>query len=251
MYGVTIMSLPGGLLTAHLEKLPYFVEVAASGSFRKASERLRIAQPSLSKAIAVLETACGARLFERRRQGTRLTPEGERLLETAREILRAAARYASGPVAGEAPRQLGFVTHELLLPSLAPGLAAAADKGVSLEIKTAPSVTRLLSWITDYEADAGVIASPEPRPGLCVAPLFEDRYGLLCSAGFAKRYLSEQSKPLTLTELRALPLIMAPQVLAGTNETLAERLKRMALGLEPKHVVGSLESVAALTGEGF
>jgi DNA-binding transcriptional LysR family regulator len=44
---------------------------------------------------------------------------------------------------------------------------------------------------------------------------------------------------------------MAPQVLAGTNETLAERLKRMALGLEPKHVVGSLESVAALTGAGF
>lgn len=238
-------------LTAHLEKLPYFLEVAARGSFRKASETLRIAQPSLSKAIAVLETACGVRLFERHRRGTTLTPEGERLVTTARLILRAAAAYETGAAAPAGPPLLRFVTHELLLPALAPGLAAATGKTLGLEIKTNPSVGQLLALIEDHQADAGVVGATTARRGLAFRSLVTDPYALACSPAFARAALPRVRRPLDLEDLRRLPVILAPGVLAGTNETLGARLLRHGLDLAPKHVVGSLESVAVLAAHGF
>ena len=53
-----------------LRQLQYALAVAETLSFRRAAERCRVAQPSLSTQIAQLESALGVRLFERdRRRG--------------------------------------------------------------------------------------------------------------------------------------------------------------------------------------
>ena len=72
-----------------LRQLKQFVAVAELLSFRRAAERLHMAQPPLSVAIRKLEDELGAQLFERRGRGIRLTAAGEAALATARRCLAA------------------------------------------------------------------------------------------------------------------------------------------------------------------
>jgi DNA-binding transcriptional LysR family regulator len=80
-----------------LRQLRYFVAVAEAGSFRAAAERLHISQPPLSRQVADLERALGARLFERRPSGVELTPAGRDALPRAEAILRQAQELAQAP----------------------------------------------------------------------------------------------------------------------------------------------------------
>src|SRR5271165_6440278 len=69
--------------------LRYFVTVAEEGQVTRAAERLHIAQPALSQAIAQLECDLGLQLLERQPRGVTLTPAGEVFLEKARTVLAA------------------------------------------------------------------------------------------------------------------------------------------------------------------
>ena len=64
-----------------------FVTVAEQGTVSKASTRLGIAQPALSRQIKDLEEELGIRLFDRIRRRLVLTGEGEQLLGDCRGVL--------------------------------------------------------------------------------------------------------------------------------------------------------------------
>ena len=70
-----------------LEQLRYIVEIADTGSFTLASERLFIAQPSVSQAVNALEKELNMTLFTRFRTGTVPTAEGLIVIEHARRVL--------------------------------------------------------------------------------------------------------------------------------------------------------------------
>jgi DNA-binding transcriptional LysR family regulator len=74
---------------SELRHLRYFVTVAEEGQMTRAANRLHIAQPALSQAIAQLESRLGVELFARHARGMRLTPAGEAFLEAARTALTA------------------------------------------------------------------------------------------------------------------------------------------------------------------
>jgi DNA-binding transcriptional LysR family regulator len=75
------------VMDVHGRDLRYFVAVAEELHFTRAAERLFVSQPALSKQIRMLERQLGAPLFERDRQGVRLTPVGTALLPHARDVL--------------------------------------------------------------------------------------------------------------------------------------------------------------------
>lgn len=75
-----------------LRHLRYFVAVSEERSFVHAAQRLRVAQPALSRQIRDLEAEVGATLFERLPRGVRLTPAGEAFLPDAHAALGSAAR---------------------------------------------------------------------------------------------------------------------------------------------------------------
>src|SRR5512142_2922194 len=105
-----------------LRQLQYALAVAETLSFRRAAERCRVAQPSLSARVAALEEALGVRLFERNRRRVLVTPAGAEVLERARAVTGAAdalvegARGAADPLAGR-------------LPAAPPGVAGGEDVG--------------------------------------------------------------------------------------------------------------------------
>ncbi len=70
-----------------VRQIDCFVAVAECGSFRAASERLGVSQPSVTAQIAALEKLLGVKLFERTRSGALLSPAGRTLLVNARRIL--------------------------------------------------------------------------------------------------------------------------------------------------------------------
>ncbi len=69
-----------------LRHLRYFTMVANERSFRRAADKLHIAQPPLSRQIQQLEDELGVRLLDRGRPVT-LTAPGRYLLESAQELL--------------------------------------------------------------------------------------------------------------------------------------------------------------------
>jgi LysR family transcriptional activator of nhaA len=66
--------------------LRYFWAVAKEGSLRKASEKLRISQPSMSTQIGLLESALGEDLFRPRGRSVELTEFGQMIYGYAEEI---------------------------------------------------------------------------------------------------------------------------------------------------------------------
>ena len=75
-----------------LRQLDSFVRVAEAGSFSRAAVALNLAQPTLSRQVALLERRLGQRLLVRTGRGAAPTEAGELLLVHARTMLEIARR---------------------------------------------------------------------------------------------------------------------------------------------------------------
>jgi LysR family transcriptional regulator, nitrogen assimilation regulatory protein len=76
----------------NLRALSNFLRVAETGSLKGAADVVHIAQPALTRQIALLEEEFGAKLFLRHHRGVTLTEAGERLREHAERILAEVSR---------------------------------------------------------------------------------------------------------------------------------------------------------------
>jgi LysR family hydrogen peroxide-inducible transcriptional activator len=169
-----------------LRNLRYFQTVARTGHFGRAADACAISQPALSMQIRELETHLGTRLFERTRDGARLTEAGRETLRHADRILgsvadlEAQARRAQGPLTG--PFRLGVIPSvaPYLLPRLLPAvLERIPNARLTLrETLTATLVDELLSG----DLDAVIASLPLDHPDLAERPLFADPFMLAVAA---------------------------------------------------------------------
>lgn len=119
--------------------LRFFVAVCEELNFRKAAERLHLAQPALTRHIQTMETALGVQLFERDKRHVALTSAGRAAFERARQLLRdmddlvlATQRAARGEIGSLRVGFISFVAYEYLPAILRSFRQEFPDVGVEL-----------------------------------------------------------------------------------------------------------------------
>src|SRR5258708_15213615 len=113
------------LESMELRHLRYFVTVAEELNVSRASARLRISQPAVSRQLRDLEEELGVNLFHRQKSGFKLTVAGENFLAHARDLLRRSHNAAQAMAAFRKPAKatlrVGYIAPalaNLLTPAL-------------------------------------------------------------------------------------------------------------------------------------
>jgi DNA-binding transcriptional LysR family regulator len=160
-----------------LRHLRYFVAVAEELHFRRAAERLHVAQPAVSQQVRKLEVELGVRLFDRSQRDVALTNAGAALLPEAYRVLRQAetARAAARGASDRPGLRVGYVPTALRasiprtlrrLVAAMPNLQTTIEPGSGLE---------LVDAVRAGELDAAVVSLPVPTADVRVTPLGEQR----------------------------------------------------------------------------
>ncbi len=166
-----------------------FLAVARAGQFVAGAKRLHLDHATASRRVAALETALGAKLFDRRTTGARLTSAGERFLAAA-EQMESAFLHAQGEVSGldvelagdvriGAPD--GFSTY-YLAEALGPFIAK--NPALRVQLLPLPRLTPLARREVDI-----VVGLDKPESGRFVARKLTDyTLGLYASAAYLEAH---------------------------------------------------------------
>lgn len=155
--------------------------------FSLAAERCNVTQSAFSQMIAKLEADVGLRLVDRDRRRVSLTPDGDRLVASARRMiaeldeigadLRDRASMGKGRVA--VATSPPFAAHWL------PPLIAqyrAKYPGIRVELfDRLPQ--RCLDLVRERQADFAILSAPGPLAGLQYRVLLQESFVLACPAG--------------------------------------------------------------------
>lgn len=172
-----------------LDKLEMFIAVAREGHFGRAAASLGITQPSLSGGIRQLEDQLGVQLIVRGSRYGGLTPEGQTALVWARRIvgdarqLRDEMRLTRHGLSGRL--RLAAIPTSLTWAAQLAASFTARHPNVRISILSRTS-TEVLSLLDNLEVDAGIsYLDNEPMGRVSTAPLYEERYLLVCGQGSA------------------------------------------------------------------
>ncbi|MDL5156224.1 LysR family transcriptional regulator [Actinomycetospora termitidis] len=231
-----------------LRRLRYFAIVAEELHFRRAAERLHIAQPGLSQQIRVLERELGSTLFERNTAGVSLTDAGRVLLAEGVPLLREAERVAAHVRAAAEGRSGTLrVVHSR---SLTDGLPDELVRSFSAERPKAEVVvesawtTRNLAMIRSGEAEAAFVRLPlSDADDLGLLPLGSTELVLVLPASHPlARRRSVQTADLVELEVVTWPRAQAP----GYFDDVARRIwdgpppEPVAVEPDPEHLLAAV-----------
>ncbi|HEX6354945.1 LysR family transcriptional regulator [Actinophytocola sp.] len=173
-------------------QLEYFVAIVEHGGFTHAARALRVAQPSLSRAIGKLEHELGVALFHRVGRNAVLSNAGELMVERARlvlrdlDALRAAARAVGTGAAGRV--DVAATSSSALEPVIST-IAALREHhpGVTVSTSSALSAAEVVAMVLQGRCEVGVCGSGE-RPagrGLIAHHLRDEEFLLVTPPGTA------------------------------------------------------------------
>ncbi|MCC2673166.1 MAG: LysR family transcriptional regulator [Ramlibacter sp.] len=217
-----------------LRRIRHFVVLAETLNYRRAAERLHMAQPPLTVSIQKLESELGTRLFERGSAGVTLTPSGRAVLAEARKLLfhggqlQAVARDVVEGTGGVL--RVGFVgtTTYGMLQRLLPQFRAEYP-GVNLVLRESTSVA-ILEQLEDHALDIGLVRTPLLRPTrAALIQLESDQFVVALPRG----HELAQRGPLRLSELAAESFVMYSATAAAGLQSAA-MLACQSAGFVPK-----------------
>jgi DNA-binding transcriptional LysR family regulator len=160
-----------------LRHLRYFVAVGEEQHYGRAAQRLRVAQPALSRQIQDLEGEIGFQLFERLPRGVKLSAAGKLFLEDARRILQdvseAAARAARVGLGLSGTLRVGFTENASWRGVVPESFRRFRELRPEAELQLQPSPSlEQLEGIRSGRLDAGFVFNmPKTDPELELLPV--------------------------------------------------------------------------------
>jgi LysR family transcriptional activator of nhaA len=233
--------------------LRYFWVVAQEGSLRKAAEKLRVSQPTISAQIAGLEAALGEKLFRRSPRGLSLTETGQQAFRYAGEIFALGQEFLDSVKQGPTVRGLRvylgiadslpkLLSQQLIKPIFDLGQPVQAS---CMEGKTAD----LLAQLAVYRLD--LVLADEPAPSSLRVRVFNHLLGE-CGVTFcASPALAEKLKhgfPRSLNQAPVLLPTASPLRRSLENWFQTRRLRPHLIA---EYDDAALMKVAAVDGLGF
>lgn len=170
-----------------IDKLEMFIALAQARHFGRAAVAVGVTQPTLSAAIKQLEGELGVMLVLRGSRFGGLTPEGKRVLDWARRIVRDARtmkeelRAARLGLSGDL--RLAVIPTALTVVSDLTTRFARAHPGVRFSVVSTTSID-ILQQLEDLRIDAGIsYLDNEPLGRVVTVPLYAERYVLILRNG--------------------------------------------------------------------
>jgi LysR family nitrogen assimilation transcriptional regulator len=245
-----------------LKQIEYFVQVAELGSFTRASEVLRVAQPALSRQVRALEVELRHNLFHRNGRGVVLTEPGKRLLAHGRGILQQVQRAredlddARGAPVGRLALGVPPTVGRLLTSSLVQAFRERLPRATLTMVEGLS--TYVLEWLAQGRIDMAVVYNATPSAAIDLVPVLEQplvlvtaprarRPGARATPGRRDNALATPERrrgaeAVVLAELAARELVIPsrPHAIRMRVETALA-----AAGLQPR-VALEIESVPAI-----
>ncbi|UUX50603.1 LysR family transcriptional regulator [Nisaea acidiphila] len=169
-----------------LRTLEMFRAVAREGSVSGAAKKLNRVQSNVSTRMKQLEEQLEKTLFQRRKRGIALTPEGELLLSYAQRLLDL-SEEASDALSRDVPRgpfRIGTMesTAAARLPDLLSRFHAACPE-VAANVVTG-TAGEIVGKLLGREIDVGFVAEPVRHEDLVSEPVFEEALVLVAPESF-------------------------------------------------------------------
>ncbi len=236
-----------------LRQLRQFVAVAEEQSFRRAAERLFMAQPPLSVAIRKLEEEIGVPLFERGPRGVVATPAGtaalvaaRRCIEMAEDIRVAALSAADGETGRLRIGFIGSVTFGLL-PRLIQAFRQRHGQ-VILDLRESTNL-ELLALVENHEIDLAFVRIPVTRTtGLAMRTIEQDVFCVALPPGHPLAAFAS----LSVRQLEGEACIgYAPSRAGGLHAGMAHLLDECGVALRITQEAIQVQTVVGLVGSGL
>lgn len=196
--------------------LQYFLGVASELHFSKASEKLFIAQPALSRQIQQLENELGVVLFERDKRNVKITPAGEYLQMEATKILaqldNVRLRTQQIHKGEEGELRIGH-PGSAVYSVLPPLLSALRLYFPNIKTNLSEIMDRdLYTFLNNYQIDIGFIREPLPDKNICSKVIFEESIALI----LPENHPITQENFTSLAQVKDESFILLPR-LSGTT----------------------------------
>jgi len=170
-----------------LKQLEAFFWAAELGGLDPAAQRLNTTQSAISKRLQELESVLGMALFDRSRRRAQITPQGERLLALARDMLATRDRILDlSNALTPAPRTLRLGVTELTAMTWLPALIQrirGSHPQVTLEPVVDTSV-HLIDRVRDGRLDLAVVPDAFRETRFEVVPMDAVEYAWMCSPAY-------------------------------------------------------------------
>jgi len=240
----------GGMELRHLR---YFVTVAEELNISRASARLRISQPAVSRQLRDLEEELGVALFRREKSGLKLTPAGETFLAHACDLLRrsgdAVKQMASFGKRAKETVTVGYIAPVLasiLTPALRRFSQQHSDTEVALREMPPGEQPKALR---EGRIDLALIGNPclEVEREFAVTVLTRIPF----QAVLPDNHLLALRKRIALSELEQETFIgFAEEAFPGRNTTICDACQSAGFTPRFRHHVENLTALLALAAAG-
>ncbi|MEA2247976.1 MAG: hypothetical protein QOH46_2505 [Solirubrobacteraceae bacterium] len=235
-----------------LQQLRYFLATAEHGSFSAAAGDLRLAQPSVSEQVRLLESELGVALFVRAGRSLALTEAGRTLRGHAGRVL-AAVDDARSAVAEVRQVLTGTVTLGIFGTAsyyfVAEVIEAFRRRHPGVRVRlVGENSAQVVEDIRAGRIEAGVVVLPVDDEGLDVRPIGRDE------VLYASARLRRVRQPATIEHIASVPLVLAfatHGVRDPTRRQLAARAQVAGLAIEPAIEVEDLETAVDIAARGL